>query len=277
VVKTVGDDWIETSLVGRDIVFGDALNTDGLPWGQGGNPAQPTDKHGLDALKFFLEETLGHAPTHAEIYDYIWTNHRLFNVASDTYGGNDFIQTGQWGSLVYGGGGNDTIYGGIGGDHILYGGAGDDYLYGSSGGGSNVLVGGQGNDRLQVDANGGDTDLVWLAGDAGSVAVPAVDSVQGFGLDRSNIYGSHYRDRLDLRELLIGEENGDLTDYLNISKEVIGGQPWTIINVSSTGDLQTSGFDQQIRMQNIDLTGGLTDQQQIINALIQGGTLLVDQ
>jgi len=285
VIKTVGDDWFETSIAGNSIVFGDALNADGLPWGQGGNPAKPTDKHGLAALKFFLEETLGHAPTHAEIYDYIWNNHRLFNVASDTYGGNDFIQLGEWASLAYGGGGNDTIYGGVGargGTNILYGGAGNDYLSSGSGGGSAVLVGGQGNDTLQVDSLGGNTDLVWLADDAGTVAVPAVDLVLGFSLDRNNLYGTHFRDRLDLRDLLIDEENhaNDLTGYLNISKEVINGQDWTIINVSTTGDLQTSGFDQQIRMQNIDLidlTGGFTDQQQIINALIQGGTLLVDQ
>jgi len=283
ITNTVGDDMIETSLVGNSIVFGDALNTDGLPWGQNGAPPDAGGRYGLDALKYFLEASLGHAPTHAEIFDYIWTNHALFNVTGDTNGGNDFVQLGQWSSIAYGGGGNDTLYGGVGGDHILYGGAGDDYVRGGSGGGANTLIGGPGNDRLQADSGGGNTTFVWLDGDAGTVVNPAMDQVIGFSEDRSNFYGPHFHDTLDLRDLLIGEDaNGaDLTHYLNISFQTGNNNipNATYINVSSTGNLQADGsnFDQQIRVDNIDLTGGFTTQQDIINALIQSGTLKVDQ
>jgi len=100
-------------------------------------------------------------------------------------------------------------------------------------------------------------------------------TVYGFNLDRSTM-GGQGRDVLDLRDLLIDEDaaGADLTHFLNIAFDGTD----TVINVSSVGNLNTGGsnFDQQIRLQNIDLTGGVTDQQQIINDLIKAGTLLVD-
>jgi len=82
---------------------------------------------------------------------------------------------------------------------------------------------------------------------------------------------------LDLRDLLVGEENssGNLSQYLNFSYD--GAD--TVLKISSTGGLQSdgSGFDQMITLEGVDLTGGLTDQNQIINHLINAGKLQVDQ
>ena len=68
--------------------------------------------------------------------------------------GNDTIQAGNGGALVFGLGGDDTITGGNGKD-CLVGGAGNDTLYG--GNGKDVLLGGEGNDRLY---GGGDGDVL---------------------------------------------------------------------------------------------------------------------
>jgi len=278
VPEPVGDDNILAG-AGKSIVFGDALNTDGLDWDNNGNPAKPADKHGLDALKYFLEAQWGRAPTDAELHDYIWKNHALFNVSSDTHGGDDTIgfwanggtiNTGLMGegdTIMYGQGGNDWLYGGQGND-ILYGGAGDDYLYG--GFGNDTLIGGPGSDTLR--GGPGDDAFVWLKGDAGTAMLPAEDVIEDFGLNSSDpIRG---RDTLDLRNLLIDEEGADLTRFLNITLD----SGHTVIRVSSSGDLAADGsnFDQVIELTNVDLTFGATDQSQIINTLIQNGTLLVD-
>jgi len=274
IVNSVGNDFITTTTVGDSIVFGDAINTDGLPWGQNGVPAKPADLHGTDALLYFLGAHLGHAPSHDEIFNYIWSNHRLFNVASDTHGGNDGIQGGAFNLLAFGGGGNDTIRTGIGGNNIMYGGAGNDNIL-IDGNSNNLAIGGAGNDLISVSAGvtRSSNTYAWLDGDAGTVASPALDRIVGFSLDRA-ASGGEGKDRLDLRDLLIGEENGDLTQYLNIT--FTGGN--TVINVSTTGNLLANGtnFDQRITLNAVDITGGITDQQQLINDLISKGALLVD-
>jgi len=139
------------------------------------------------------------------------------------------------------------------------------------------LYGGSGNDTMQL-GNRGNNTLVWLDGDAGTVAAPAEDTIYDFNLDRSVLWhGQPSRDILDLSDLLIDEDapGADLTHYLNIA---LSGTD-TVINVSSTGNLNADGsnFDQQIRLRDIDITNGVTDQHQIINDLITAGTLVVDQ
>jgi len=199
----VGDDVIRGG-DGNDILFGDAINTDGLPWGVGTNPAKPADLAGLDALKFFLENTSGRVPADADLYDYIVTNHALLNVAGDTHGGNDTLYGDAGHDILYGGGGNDTLIGGAG-DDILYGGAGDDIF-------------------------------LWEDGDAGTVADPARDVIKDFGLDGSD--PNKGNDKLDLSDLLQGEENAtDLGAYLNFS---YNGSD-TTIRVSTTGGLDATG------------------------------------
>ncbi|MGJ7093461.1 Ig-like domain-containing protein [Vibrio hannami] len=157
---------------GSDILFGDSINTDNLPWGESGNPAKPADLEdgaGLDALETFLELKHGVAPSELQVYEYIKENHELFNVDGDTRGGDD----------------------------TLYGGEGDDILYGQ--GGSDTLVGGLGNDIL---VGGADADIFkWVDGDLDG----STDTIKDF--DVSEDVTGYKGDKIDLSDLF-----GDATD-----------------------------------------------------------------
>jgi len=137
---------------------------------------------------------------------------------------------------------------------------GDDILYGQ--GGDDILYGGAGDDTFR-----------WLNGDAGTVNAPAHDVIKDFGLDGAD--ANKGNDKLDLRDLLqVEQHSSDLSQYLNFSFDGTD----TVLKVSSTGSLQTdgSGYDQMITLEGVDLTGGLTEQNAIIHALIAAGKLLVD-
>jgi Ca2+-binding RTX toxin-like protein len=123
----VGNDTI-TGGAGNDIIFGDVINTDSLPWGLNGNPVKPEglpNGSGVNALEQFLTLRNGVAPSDQDLYDYVRSNHEQFNVAGDTRGGNDLLIGGLGDDILYGQGGNDTLIGGKGND-ILYGGTGKD-------------------------------------------------------------------------------------------------------------------------------------------------------
>ena len=80
-------------------------------------------------------------------------------------------------------------------------------------------------------------------------------------------------DILDLKELLVGEKDSTLTQYLNFHKE--GNN--TVIDVNTKGQLAAQGADQKIVLENVDLTqGGQLNNQAIINDLLQKGKLNVD-
>ncbi|MCM2575094.1 type I secretion C-terminal target domain-containing protein [Achromobacter xylosoxidans] len=224
----------------------------------------------------------GHAPTNGDLYQYIKDHHADFNLADDPRGGDDTIHGGTGDDIIYGQGGNDTLYGDDGND-IIYGGAGDDKLYGGEG--NDVLHGGSGNDTLEggngndllIGGKGDDTliggagsdTFKWELGDQGTTAKPAVDTIKDFSLDKPADGG----DVLDLKDLLVGEKDGTLTQYLNFHKE--GNN--TVIDVNTQGKLGTQGADQKIVLENVDLTqGGQLNNQAIINDLLQKGKLNVD-
>ncbi|MDX7714105.1 type I secretion C-terminal target domain-containing protein [Aeromonas caviae] len=186
----VGSDTVKGG-AGNDILFGDAINTDYLPWGVAGNPAKPTDwvnGKGLDGLTQFLTLKNGYAPSTVELYEYIKDNAKSFDVAGDTRGGHDKLYGGLGDDILFGQGGNDELSGDAGND-TLYGGTGNDIL--SGGLGNDILIGGLGNDVLKGDA-GADT-FTWLKGDteAGKVA-------KDYIVDFSKSEG----DKLDLSDLL---------------------------------------------------------------------------
>jgi Ca2+-binding RTX toxin-like protein len=161
---------------------------------------------------------------------------------------------------LHGTDGNDALFGGQGGD-TLVGGAGNDHLHG--GAGSDFLTGGAGDDVF-----------VWKLGDQGSTATPAVDHVTDFGVTSG---GSLGKDVLDLSDLLSGHTDAnDLTQYLHISGGTGADAGKTIIDVSSTGNI-AGGHDQQIVIDNVDLTAGHGgDQASLIQSLINDGKLKVD-
>ncbi|WP_273149901.1 beta strand repeat-containing protein, partial [Methylophaga thiooxydans] len=138
-------------------------------------------------------------------------------------------------------------------DDTLNGGAGDDILQG--GGGSDLLSGGSGDDIF-----------MWRAGDDGTVGSPAMDFVTDFNDNGDDV--------LDISDLLVGEESGDLTDYLSVMES--GSD--VVIEVTPSG---AGAHTQVITLQNTslsDLGANPADSQaDIISSLISQGHIHVDQ
>ncbi|WP_235033896.1 VCBS domain-containing protein [Pantoea sp. 18069] len=129
-----------------------------------------------------------------------------------------------------------------------------------------------GNDTLL----GTDEDdlFVWHQGDAGTTARPATDVVKNFGTAGN--------DALDLADLLQGEEtSSDLSKFLHLETrtEADGKTIDTLIKVSTAGTLDAdgNGFNQQILLEGVNLTGSSHDQNSMIKDLIDQGKLKIDQ
>jgi VCBS repeat-containing protein len=201
------------------------------------------------------------------------------------FGGNDTLNGNNGSDLLYGGVGNDTLNGGAGND-TLNGGVGTDTLVGGTG--SDVLIGGAGNDTMTGGNSGSDdftTDtFVWELSDQGTLATPAVDTINNFGTAAASAGG----DVLDLKDLLVGESynSGSLDAYLHF--EYSGGN--TTIFVSSTGafthgnaidtgtpPVNVSSNDvQQIVLAGVNLTAGFATDAEVINNLIAQQKLITD-
>ena len=181
------------------------------------------------------------------------------------HGGNDTIIGGAVGDQLFGNDGNDELRG-LAGDDFLHGGPGNDTLVG--GAGSDTLVGGLGSDVFR-----------WSLADAGTeVANRPVDIIKDFDVAAPAAGG----DVLDLHDLLVNENAGNLSNYLNF--DTTG--PSTVIHVSTRGEfangVYASGADnQQIVLEGVNLRSGLglaadASNAQIIGKLIENGKLLVD-
>lgn len=181
------------------------------------------------------------------------------------HAGDDTIIGGSVADQLFGNEGNDVLRG-LGGDDFLHGGADNDTLVG--GVGSDTLVGGLGSDVFR-----------WSLGDGGTeVASRPVDTIKDFDVAAPAAGG----DVLDLRDLLVGENAGNLSNYLNF--DTTGSS--TVIRVSTTGGFANgtyaSGADhQQIVLEGVNLRSGLglaadASGAQIIGKLIENGKLLVD-
>ncbi len=132
---------------------------------------------------------------------------------------------------------------------ILDGGAGDD-----------TLVGGSGNDML-TGGIGADT-FKWMPVQQSSPGSPATDTVTDFD-------GVAHSDRLDLADLLEGENSTNLMDYLHFTQD--GSN--TAVEVKSQG--ASGAVDHIIILQNINLTT-LGSNSDIISSLIINGKLMID-
>jgi len=135
---------------------------------------------------------------------------------------------------------------GSSGNDLINGTADDDILRGGLG--SDQLTGGDGADRF-----------VWRAGDKGNDVIKDFNTADG--------------DRIDLRELLIGETDGTLDNFLQM---VTSGGSTTLL-ISSTGLLNTGGdpashTDATIKLDSLDLSSSS------ISSLIAGAdpTIKVD-
>ena len=176
--------------------------------------------------------------------------------------------------IIYGYAGNDTLNGGAGND-ILRGGAGNDKLNG--GDGNDILIGGKGNDTL---TGGAGVDVFkWDRADDGPAGTPARDTITDF--NKSSV--SQGGDILDVRDLLQGENAGNLVNYLHFEKS--GSD--TIIHISSNGGFATDAHNvsgsfssgnttQQIVLSGVDLTTGQTSDAAIISNLLSQQKLITD-
>lgn len=162
--------------------------------------------------------------------------------------GSDVLIAGDGGHMLDGGAGSDRLEGGNGSDTLI-GGLGDDFLIGGLG--DDTLTGGAGNDTF-----------IWASGDTGHDVV----------LDFGQTVGD--RDVLDLSDLLDfsgAPSSGNLLgSYIDMS--FAGGN--TLIEVSSTGNLGSTGPDQTITLQGVDLSvGGSLSTASIIDDMLGNGTL----
>ncbi|MFM5136683.1 type I secretion C-terminal target domain-containing protein, partial [Aeromonas rivipollensis] len=239
----VGSDTVNGG-AGNDILFGDAINTDYLPWGEAGNPAKPTDwvnGKGLDGLTQFLTLKNGYAPSTVELYEYIKANAKSFDVAGDTRGGHDKLYGGLGDDILFGQGGNDELSGDAGND-TLYGGTGNDIL--SGGLGNDILIGGLGNDVLKGD-EGSDT-FTWLKGDtvAGSVAKDYVvdfSKAEGDKLDLSDLLDSDgSKNQSSLKSLLSVFQDSEGV-HLQVKESSAAAVTQEIVLVNHTFDTLTGG------------------------------------
>ncbi|MBU1646255.1 MAG: type I secretion C-terminal target domain-containing protein [Gammaproteobacteria bacterium] len=186
--------------------------------------------------------------------------------------GNDTISGGAGNDILRGEAGNDTLSGGDGNDR-LEGGAGNDVLVG--GAGNDVLVGGPGTDTL-TGGLGADV-FKWELADRGVKGNPATDTVTDFDAASFGSGG----DVLDLRDLLSNESHtagstGNLSSFLHFEQS--GSD--TVVHISTTGGF-SGGFvsnqeDHSIVLQGVDLIGGFSTDQQVIQDLLNKGKLITD-
>ncbi|KTC53880.1 hypothetical protein AO262_19170 [Pseudomonas fluorescens ABAC62] len=218
---------------GNDIIFGDLISYKG--------------QEGAAALKAFAAEKLAVSvdqvddrTLHQFVTEHVQDVGALAN-ASNIYGTND---------------GGDTLIGNAGND-ILFGQGGNDTLLG--GAGNDILVGGKGNDILTGGA-GADT-FVWLKGDTNTSG----------GFDRITDFKHSDGDKLDLSDLLQGNNDNNLSNYLRLTTDSSGT---STLSVSSTGSFTgTSGgtADVTIKVDGASWGNGSA----AINSLIAGGDLTV--
>ena len=187
--------------------------------------------------------------------------------------GNDTITGSAGDDNISGGAGNDTINAGAGDDRID-GGSGNDTI--NAGDGNDTIIGGAGNDSMDGGL-GVDTFKFQLA-DKGAAGTPAIDTITNFGTAAGT-------DKLDLKDLLTGENSGNLQNYLHFEKSGLD----TIVHISSTGGFTTvldthtvgpvfssANEDQRIVLTATDLVGINTNDAAIIANLLTTQKLITD-
>lgn len=137
--------------------------------------------------------------------------------------------------------------------------------YLDGGAGDDVLLGGSGDDHL-TGGLGADT-FAWHLGDQGTSTAPATDTITDFNTSEG--------DTLDLSDLLVNEDSGNLEQYLHF--ETQGSD--TVVHVSHDGAFDGTNHDttadQLIVLEGMDLSSH-GDDTAIINYLVQNGHLTTD-
>ncbi|POG24683.1 structural toxin protein RtxA, partial [Aeromonas bestiarum] len=214
--------------------------------------------------------------------------HAIGSDFGDSITGNsldNILSGGDGDDLLYGMGGKDTLVGGTGND-VLDGGSGNDTLLGESGNdtliggiGNDILEGGDGNDLLigglgsdTMTGGAGSDTFKWIAGNADG----STDNITDFTLGSPASGG----DVLDLSDLLVGVPSGgsneDLATVLdNYLQFDTAANKLTI----DTNGLPSGGSQLTVQFQgslDLDHSGGLTTNHDIIKQLLDDGNLKVD-
>ncbi|MEZ9200689.1 beta strand repeat-containing protein, partial [Shewanella sp. 10N.286.54.B9] len=237
---------------GDDIIFGDL--TDFF-----GNSLQ-----GMDAIRQYVADELTvnvATVTDAEVHNFISQNIEDFDVSQIDDGG-DTLNGADGNDILFGQGGMDILNGDAGNDIIL-GGDGNDTI--SGGTGRDLLSGGRGDDSLYggtvATADDSERDFFWWSEDS---ADNSTDTVYGF---------NQQVDVLDLSDLLINEENGNLEDYFS-SITISGGDTTIVLDIDGVA----GGDGVTIILDGIDLSivYGSNNESDIIAGLIADDALIVD-
>ncbi|MET1077860.1 MAG: Ig-like domain-containing protein, partial [Pseudomonas sp.] len=180
--------------------------------------------------------------------------------------GNDLLDGGSDNDVLFGNEGDDRLLGNLGNDQLtggsghdqLDGGAGVDLLFGDDG--DDRLIGGLGNDQLTGGA--GHDSFIWQAGHAQS----GQDVIKDFNLSQ---------DRIDLRDLLQGENDGNILNFLRVNTAT------STLEVSSSGGFSGGNgtADLTIKLESggnpVDLSAYGANSSQIVNSLIAGADPVV--
>ena len=234
----VGNDII-TGGAGNDIIYGDSINTDALNTVKGLNLPTGSGWKVFETLEagntgWTREDTQNYIRTHTD------------ELAAESTGTGSVKRSG----------GNDTIDAGSGNDRV----------YGQEG--NDIIIGGAGND-IMSGGSGADT-FKWNNADKGTAAAPATDSITDFSA--SNLAAN--KDVLDLRDLLQGENSGNLSTYLSFSQT---GSDVTM-SVHSAG--AAGPIDQKIVLQGVTMAqlagSNPADSAGVIANLLANNKLITD-
>ncbi|WP_163575619.1 BapA/Bap/LapF family large adhesin [Halomonas faecis] len=167
-------------------------------------------------------------------------------------------------------------------ENVEFGTEGADTLEGTAE--DDILVGGAGDDIL-IGNDGADT-FMWNQGDQGAENAPAEDIVKDFTVvgdtddGQFGDAGEPNADRLDLADLLQGEDEDSIGDYIFAEEE--GDN--VVLHISSDGSLNggssKENADQKITLEGksfSDFGGDVSDSAGLIQQMIDSGQLNIDQ
>ncbi|RZU98913.1 retention module-containing protein [Spiribacter vilamensis] len=135
-----------------------------------------------------------------------------------------------------------------------------------------LLIGGNGNDEL-TGLLGNDV-FQWNSGDQGDTSTPANDVITDFGTVDGN------KDVLDLRDLLVGEEQSEpISDFLSVEEDTDNGDlVFTVSHDGGLGDAPPVNATQTIRLEGkqfADFDDASTSDELIQN-MLDNGQLSID-
>ncbi|MCE2596542.1 type I secretion C-terminal target domain-containing protein, partial [Motilimonas cestriensis] len=168
---------------------------------------------------------------------------------------------------IYGNDGNDMIDGGLGydvlrggsGNDLIKGGAGDDDIAGNSG--NDILIGGEGSDTFRFFAE--------------DIVKETDNTKQDSGVKDTIIDFDINSDKLNLSDLLQGESQNTIDDYLTVSENANGG-----IDIVVDADGKGIATDTMtITLEGVsynDAGAGIDNGSEFIQKLIQDGKLIID-